>query len=544
MAKKIQVVLHGHMPYVLHHGTWPHGEHWLYEAAFEVYLPLLSMLERTDMALTLGMTPVLLTQLKSKAFIDGMYRYLKENLKLVVLDKRDLDLKDGAIYWEGLIQDRLKQFASYNGDIVSALVRCVEKGKLELLSSFATHGYAPLLSKDESIEEQINVGLAMSESILGFRPKGIWLPECAFAPQRDCFGTVRRGVDRILEDAGVEFFYVEDQAFVHARSEGLLLENEFYKTDWDAVHHSPQWAWRSLLEPHWISTVGEASKIAAFAREPSLCAQIWSAEQGYPGDPQYLEFHKKSSTSGFRYWRITDRELTMDAKKLYSPQLAKEKARLHAFHFARRCAELLEHYEKSGRVGTLTCCFDAELFGHWWHEGVFFLEAFEKEVSRIDGVELQTGSQILSSNPPDKVIWIPECSWGAQADHRTWNNDTTGWMWDSLHGAEQQYHTLCSEISLLSEYRQEELKKLMRQLQWNFLLLQSSDWAFVISTKGAVDYGFRRFSIHLERFHRLYALIEKRKNRQSWSEKDHIVYQEIVLHEECPSSLFSKEHNE
>ena len=83
MPNTIQMVLHGHMPYVLNHGTWPHGEHWLYEAALEVYLPLLRMLERTDMALTLGMTPVLLSQLKSKTFIDGMYRYLKENINFL-----------------------------------------------------------------------------------------------------------------------------------------------------------------------------------------------------------------------------------------------------------------------------------------------------------------------------------------------------------------------------------------------------------------------------------------------------------------------------
>ena len=39
------LVLHGHLPYVLRHGTWPHGEDWLYEAAAETYLPILAMLD-------------------------------------------------------------------------------------------------------------------------------------------------------------------------------------------------------------------------------------------------------------------------------------------------------------------------------------------------------------------------------------------------------------------------------------------------------------------------------------------------------------------
>ena len=38
------IVLHGHLPYVLHHGSYPHGEAWLYEAAAETYLPLLDMI--------------------------------------------------------------------------------------------------------------------------------------------------------------------------------------------------------------------------------------------------------------------------------------------------------------------------------------------------------------------------------------------------------------------------------------------------------------------------------------------------------------------
>ena len=62
------LVLHGHLPWSLHHGHWPHGEVWLFEAAAETYLPLLEMIEtcaregvRTP--ITLGLTPILLEQL-------------------------------------------------------------------------------------------------------------------------------------------------------------------------------------------------------------------------------------------------------------------------------------------------------------------------------------------------------------------------------------------------------------------------------------------------------------------------------------------------
>ena len=34
-GKSFSLVLHSHIPYVLAHGSWPHGMDWLYEAAAE-----------------------------------------------------------------------------------------------------------------------------------------------------------------------------------------------------------------------------------------------------------------------------------------------------------------------------------------------------------------------------------------------------------------------------------------------------------------------------------------------------------------------------
>ena len=41
------------------------------------------------------------------------------------------------------------------------------------------------------------------------------------------------------------------------------------------------------------------------------------------------------------------------------------------------------------------------------------------------------------------------------------------------------------------------------------LLLQSSDWPFVVHSKGAVDYGIQRFSGHATRFDRTTMIAEK-----------------------------------
>src|SRR5881392_3077746 len=77
------IVLHGHLPYVLHHGTYPHGEAWLFEAAAETYLPILELLDTCASlnirpAITIGFTPVLLEQLATKHFKKGFVAYINE----------------------------------------------------------------------------------------------------------------------------------------------------------------------------------------------------------------------------------------------------------------------------------------------------------------------------------------------------------------------------------------------------------------------------------------------------------------------------------
>ncbi|MDP6931608.1 MAG: DUF1957 domain-containing protein, partial [Myxococcota bacterium] len=46
-------------------------------------------------------------------------------------------------------------------------------------------------------------------------------------------------------------------------------------------------------------------------------------------------------------------------------------------------------------------------------------------------------------------------------------------------------------------------RQLLEQAARELLLLQSSDWNFVIHTQGAVDYGHQRIAIHHQRFDRL-----------------------------------------
>src|SRR5947209_6833724 len=73
---ELALVLHTHMPYVTGFGTWPFGEEWLWEATATSYLPLLDVLGRAP--ITLSLTPVLCDQLDAPGATERCLSFLEE----------------------------------------------------------------------------------------------------------------------------------------------------------------------------------------------------------------------------------------------------------------------------------------------------------------------------------------------------------------------------------------------------------------------------------------------------------------------------------
>src|ERR671935_1695013 len=85
LAGYVTFVLHAHLPYVVNHGTWPHGQDWLHEAAAETYLPLLRVFEelerrRSPLKCNLNLSPILLEQLAHPAFKAGFSKYVQQKI--------------------------------------------------------------------------------------------------------------------------------------------------------------------------------------------------------------------------------------------------------------------------------------------------------------------------------------------------------------------------------------------------------------------------------------------------------------------------------
>jgi 1,4-alpha-glucan branching enzyme len=161
---------------------------------------------------------------------------------------------------------------------------------------------------------------------------------------------------------------------------------------------------------------------------------------------------------------------------------------------------LTEHTKQTGRTGTIVAPFDAELFGHWWFEGLTFLRDVLLTLAHDGTVEVTTTQNALSQSTLDKIVQLPEGSWGEGGHHHVWLNEQTRWLWETEYRAELRFGELLRELPWHTNRSiQSMLKKAGREL----LLLQASDWPFAIHSAAATDYGIGRFALHAARFDRL-----------------------------------------
>ncbi|MDR3737280.1 MAG: DUF1957 domain-containing protein [Acidobacteriaceae bacterium] len=516
--------LHAHLPYVVNHGTWPHGLEWLHEAAAETYLPLLRMmknLERDGLALkcNLNISPILLEQLAHPVFRAEFPKYLERKILAAREDEAfftqggDDHFASTARFWQNFFQQAQDDFAALNGDIVKGFVHFHQTGQIEIITCGATHGYMPLLGTDESVRAQIRTAVATHKKHIGEAPKGIWAPECGYRPAGmwefpvTPAGAIepwkpfnRIGVEQALSESGIEYFFVDTHLVEESEripSPYELLNGSVPKDEKTVqMTHANH---RSLYQPYYVD--GPYDKRFAttiFPRDPRTGVQVWSGDSGYPGDGLYLDFHKKRWPGGHRYWQVTGSKVDIGQKTPYHPYEAAERVKAHADHFVGLVYEALKDGLNDEIPPILTSPFDAELFGHWWYEGVLWLEAVARVMAREDlPIALTTCSEYLAKYPRAGFIAMHEGSWGAEGTNQVWMNPDTSWTYTHIYPAE----AFTREVATAGKWKDGALgERIMKQLCRELLLLESSDWQFLITTGAARDYAETRFLTHNDQF--------------------------------------------
>src|SRR5437667_329783 len=410
MGYPFALVLHTHLPMVVNHGRWPHGSDWLNEATFECYLPLLEVAHRLvgdgiSPKWTLNLSPVLTEQLASPEFQKELAFY-HENVRRACAEGREHFKKTGASeylglcdFWEEHYERMWELHRRIGGDIPGTFAELQRGDHIEIITCAATHGYLPLLSRDESIHMQLRTAVETHKRHFGVAPRGIWLPECAYRPryewtpptgrERGAHRQMRPGIEELLAAHGLEYF-VADSHLV-AAGEPVFLYRDYIPMRKETVEPSP------------AIPVNEA-------RSP----------------------------------------------------------------------------------------YASELFGHWWFEGPPWLEHVARDMARGSVTPVTLG-EALSEVPPRATLALPEGSWGEGGDHRVWLNRDTEWTWDRVYSAEAEW----TEHLKAGTDRNPDLARVLAQATRELLLLQASDWQFLITTGAARDYAERRVAEHYANFKRL-----------------------------------------
>lgn len=493
MAAVFGLMLHCHIPYCRKSGVWPAGEEWLFEAMNETYLPLLQVLRRFQIdglrpGIMIGVVPILAEQLADPYMNRRFIEYLEDKIRRAEQDclrfNNHPEKLRIAEYWLELFKSHLQAyFHDFYRDILGTLKWLQEEGVIEILTSAATHGFLPLLEQDSAVFAQVRLGVETYRKYFGCQPKGFWLPECAYRPAHwlERENRARKGLDQWLADEGLTYFFVEGVGLTRA----AFLENRYGE-------ERPQTGRGYRL----------ASGMAVFGRNQATGRQVWSGEVGYPGDPYYLEFHAKDPESGLHYWRVTG----SSEKAGYDPERAQQRVESHAEHFVSlvRQEAFRQELESPSPEPLIISPYDGELFGHWWHEGVQWIDRVFRLLDQEEAVQSRgLGAWVGHQGPSLSTIEMGPSTWGLNADFTVWENPEHAWIWPYINACCRDLEAVLGHADRWGRSSDERGVRILRQLARELLLMEGSDWPFLLFTTQAKEYANQRFHHHHQRFQRL-----------------------------------------
>ena len=494
----VSFVLHAHLPFVHHPESEDYlEEQWLFEAISETYIPLLINFEKlveekVNFKITMSLTPPLLNMLDNKLLQKRYIKYLETHIEL---SKKEIQrtannekLNELAHYYFDRYSHDLYFFKEKNNcNIIQAFKHFQDIGVLEIITCGATHGYFPILYlTEQTVKAQIAIGVQTYEKYFGKKPRGIWLPECGYIPEADTY----------LKEFGIEYIITE--------SHGILYSNPapLYGT------------FAPIISPNGV---------IAFGRDMESSRQVWSSVNGYPGDFNYREFYRDIGydadyeyikpyiasngvrvNTGIKYHRITGKT---EDKDYYNIQWAKDSAEKQAGHFLDcRTNQINNISSITSNPPIILCPYDAELYGHWWYEGPYWLYILFKKIHYDDcNFKLTTPGEYIDTYPKMQIATPCRSSWGANGYSEVWLNNTNDYAHRHLHKIGKQM------VELAHTYpntKDELLKKSLNQCARELLLAQSSDWLFIITNGTMVDYAKKRIKDHIGRFTKLYHQIK------------------------------------
>ena len=484
----VSLILNAHLPFICRQdASYAYGEQWFFEALSETYIPLLEVFDRLEAGripfrLGIALSPMLCAMLKDPLLIE---HYLAYTNRQIAFGLREMERArdDPALYalakyyYDRAVDKRVLFTERYGKDILRALDRHQKKGRVEILSTAATHAFLPLYTDHpEAVQAQFEVAIASYRANFGRPPLGFWLPELGWSGELDAYMRAYNFNYTVVDTHGALLgepkirrgsFYP-----IKTASQVYILIRDFYARD-DILSYAHDPVYRDHTKDEGFELPWE--QIRPFLGE-------WGVRL----------------PTGYKYCAQGDGQ-----GRWYDPQRARAQAQSHARSFLdSRRARFSRARELMDETPISLCAFEADAFGRYWHEGMYFLESLFREGASRPDLRFMTPGEYLCKQSVEAVeTSAPEfTSWEINGYGEMWLNAANDWVY--RHG----FHSLERMVELAERFPNESglKERALNQAARELLLVQASDWPKMLYKQESPEYARSQMELFLRNFTTVY----------------------------------------
>jgi 1,4-alpha-glucan branching enzyme len=505
-SKVVSIILNAHLPFIPRPGfPTSREESWFFEALSETYIPLLEMLDHLDadhipFKLGLALSPVLSHLLRDETLLIHYLEYVDRQIEF---GARELDRTVGdsllhplaRAYYDRVLDKRILFTERYEMDILNVLDLYQKKGRLEILTTSATHCFLPLYAAcPEAVQAQLEVAVSSYRNVFGRNPQGFWLPEFGWCAELDVF----------LKAYNFSYTMVDTHGALMGSGE----------------------ARRGCFYP-----VKTPSQMFVLIRDYYAHRDLFDPERGYCSSPVYQDYYRDAGyelarelvepfrgelgvrmPTGLKYWAQGNEDA---GRGIYDAQKAQAEARKHArFFLDNRISRLDQAGEYMTETPISLCAYNADHLGRFWREGFTFLETIYREGADREEIQFMNPADYLfKQNIPEMETVIPEfSSWGTNGYAEMWLNSSNDWMYRHTARSMDRMIELAERFPNDSGLKERALNQAAREL----LLAQSSDWPRMLYNREFPDFAGGRIKLFLRNFMTIYEALGSNYISTEW----------------------------
>ena len=491
------MVINIHSPFVRHpEKPMCLQEHWFFETLSETCLPLLEMFDRMDgnhvhFRLGISISPTLCHMLSDEVLLNKYLEFVDRKIEFGAQQLKNHSENDPLhdlilFYYNRFLDQRVLFTERYNRDILKVFDYYQRKGRIELMTTSATHSYLPFYtSYPEAIQAQIEVAIGTYRIHFDKYPQGFWLPEMGWEAD----------MEKWLRAYNFAYTILDTHALINACPSAR--NGSFYP----------------VKTPSGIFVLGRDFYSHGEINEMILDPVFRNNNQDLGFELPQEEIRAFLGASGAR--NSTGYKCRSADGNLYSPDAAVAKIIDHAGSFLKNRLDRLAAAGSHMNVAPVSLCvFNAGLPHSNWYECPMFLEAvFREASSRADFLFMTPAEYIYKLDARTFQTVNPEYSSdGFNGYAETWVDASNDWMYRHAMRALERMIELAERFPDNTGLKERALNQAAREI----LLSQASDWPGMLYRQECTEYARNQLESALRNFTTIYEALGSNHISTEW----------------------------